>query len=117
MPRKSKKDIEGLEMVMTIVPKGKGEYFTKLYKKVESSCQASMFGMGTADSMMLGLFGLAEIEKDVIFSIIKKSYIEQLFSILDGELETHCKGIAFSIPLTGVVGRSLYEFLISKRGD
>lgn len=116
MPRKSK-DIEGLEMVVTIVPKGKGDYFTKIYNRVHCSCQASLFGMGTADSMMLGLFGLADIEKDVIFSLIKKSYIEQLFSILDGEIETHGKGIAFSIPLTGVVGKSLYEFLINRRGE
>jgi hypothetical protein len=83
MPRKSKKNIEGLEMVVTIVSKGKGDYFKKIYNKVESSCQASLFGMGTADSAMLGLFGLADIEKDVILALIKKSYIEQLFTILD----------------------------------
>lgn len=117
MPRKSKKDIEGLEMVVTIVSKGKGDCFKKIYNKVESSCQASLFGMGTADSAMLGLFGLADIEKDVILALIKKSYIDQLFTILDSELEMHGKGIAFSVPLTGVVGKSLYEFLINRRGE
>ena len=115
MPKKNK-EIEGLEMVVTIVPKGKGDYFSKIYKRVDCSCQASLIGTGTADSTMLGLLGLADIDKDVLLSLIKKSYIEQLFSILDTELEMHGKGIAFSIPLTGVVGKSLYEFLINRRG-
>ena len=117
MPRKSKKDVEGLEMVVTIVSKGKGAYFNRIYNKVDCSCQASLLGKGTADSYMLGLFGLADIEKDVIIALIKKSYIEQLFTILNSELEMNGKGIAFSVPLTGVVGKSLYEFLINRRGE
>lgn len=115
MPRK--KETESLEMIMTIVPKGKGSHFLKLYDRVECSCQASMFGMGTADSMMLGLFGLADIEKDVILTLIKKSNKDKVFSILDNELDTHGRGIAFSIPLSGVVGRTLYMFLTNQRGE
>lgn len=116
MPRKVKKDNESLEMVVTIIPKGKGAYFLKLYDRVECSCQTSMPGLGTADSMMLGLFGLSDIEKDVIFTLIKKSEIEKVFSILDNELEVN-KGIAFSVPLSGIVGKSLYMFLTNQRGE
>ncbi len=117
MPRQLKKEPESLEMVLTIIPKGKGNYFLKLYNRIEVSLQTSMFGMGTADSMMLGLFGLADIEKDVIISLVKKSNRDKIFSILDYELETHGKGIAFAVPLSGVVGRSLYSFLINQRGE
>ena len=116
MPRKIKKENESLEMVMTIVPKGKGSYFLKLYDRVKCSCQVSMPGLGTADSMMLGLFGLADIDKDVIFTIIKKSEVEKVFSVLDNELEVN-KGIAFSVPFSGMVGRSLYMFLTNQRGE
>ena len=116
MPRKSKKESESLEMIMTIIPKGKGAYFLKMYDRIDCSCQTSMPGLGTADSMMLGLFGLADLEKDVIFTLIKKSDIEKVFSVLDNELEMN-KGIAFSIPLSGVVGKSVYMFLTNQRGD
>ena len=115
MPRK--KEVEGLEMIMTIVPKGKGSHFIKLYDKIDVSCQASLFGMGTADSMMLGLFGLADIEKDVVITLIKKSNIEKVFSILDNELDVYGRGIAFSVPLSGVVGRTVYAFLTNQRGE
>ena len=117
MPRKIKKNNETLEMIVTIIPKGKGQHFIKLYDKAEASLQTSLFGMGTADSMMLGLFGLADIEKDVILSLVKKDNKDKLFSILDNELDVHGKGIAFAVSLTGVVGKTLYTFLINQRGD
>ena len=110
MPRKIKKNNETLEMIVTIIPKGKGQHFIKLYDKAEASLQ-------TADSMMLGLFGLADIEKDVILSLVKKDNKDKLFSILDNELDVHGKGIAFAVSLTGVVGKTLYTFLINQRGD
>ena len=47
----------------------------------------------------------------------KMSDKDKVFSILDNELETRGKGIAFSVPLSGLVGKTLYMFLLNKRGD
>ena len=117
MPRKIKNENDNLEMVVTIVSKGKGNHFLKLYDSIGCSMQTSLFGQGTADSLMLDLFGLADIEKDVIISLLKKSNKDKVFSILDNELEMRGKGIAFSVPLSGVVGKTLYLFLINQRGE
>ena len=68
---------------------------------------------GTADAKMLGILGLSNNEKAVILGVIQERKIpdamhtlgEKFNSIRDG------KGIAFTVPLTSVIGTLIYGFL------
>ena len=65
-----KKEIapQKLKLLITIVPRNKGEFFTDLLQSFEVNLQYSAVGGGTAGSDILHLMGLESNEKRVIFS-------------------------------------------------
>lgn len=101
--------VEKLEMLITIVERNQGNYFKNLYEQYDVTFQSIIFGKGTASSEILSYFGLAEIEKEVIFSLIKQSKVKEVFQTLSLEFKNH-QGIAFTIPLTSMIGKQCYHF-------
>ncbi len=121
-PFKKKKEttpIQKLQLLITVVSRNQGNYFTDLYEKYDVTIQSSILGKGTATSEILSYFGLAETEKIVIFSLIKENKLSELFSILQEEIKSHENGIAFTIPLTSIVGKRTYQFATKslKKGE
>ena len=64
---------------------------------------------GTATSEMLDILGLGGVEKAMIISIAPDYYVKQLMHEILKELELHLhgKGVAFSIPVSGIAGRAM----------
>ena len=75
--------------------------------------QLSFAADGTASTEMRNLLGLTESEKSVIFSIIKEEKVALALSALEEKFATikNGKGIAFTVPMTGVIGVAIYQFL------
>lgn len=106
-----------LELLVTIVNRKKAEYYADLIQSLDVNMQVTAYGHGTADAKMLVYLGLAESEKAVIFSVIQQQHISDALSMLEEKFATikDGKGVAFTVPLTSVIGSLIYRFLSNSR--
>ena len=106
-----------LELLITVVNKNKAEYYTDLIQSFDVNLQATAFGHGTADAKMLVYLGLTDSEKAVIFSVIQQNNLSNALSVLEYKFRTikDGKGIAFSVPLTSIIGTLIFRFLSNNR--
>ena len=108
---------EKLELLVTVVSRSKTEYYVDLIQSFDVNLQLSVLSKGTANAKMMELLGLTDNEKTVIFSIIRESKIIKAIDALDQKFKTikGGKGIAFTIPLSSVIGTLIYGFLSNNR--
>jgi len=109
--------IKKLELLVTIVNKQKMEFYTDLITSMECNYQLNMIGDGTVASNILSLLGLSEFKKGVILSIVREDKVTDIMDSLEDKFKTikNGKGIAFSIPLSSIVGANLYAYLINNK--
>ena len=106
-----------LELLVTIVNRSKGEYYIDLLQSFDVNMQFVTLGAGTADAQTLSRFGLTDSDKTVIFSIIQGNKLQDALYVLDRKFKTikNGKGIAYTIPLSGVIGTLIFGFLSNTR--
>ena len=106
-----------LELLVTVVGRNKAEYYEDLILSFDVNMQTTALASGTANEKMLSLLGLSDSEKAVIFSIIQEDKIPKAVRILDEKFKTikGGNGIAFTIPLTSVIGKLIFGFLSNNR--
>lgn len=90
------------KIVVTILNKDKVDTVVKILKKNDISYSYSINGIGTASSSLLSYFGLDEIKKEIIISIVPCVLETKILHILhnDYEIFKPGNGISFSIPIT-----------------
>ena len=95
-----------LKMLVTVVSRNKGEYYADLIQSFDVNLQVVALANGTTDT-----------EKCVIFSIIQEEKLSDALSTLDEKFKTvkGGKGIAYTIPLTSVVGKLIFGFLSNNK--
>ncbi len=121
--RKTKKekpasaDFKKLKLLITVVNRSKGEFYMDYLGGFEVNFQTSVLAQGTAHSETLHLLGLENSDKSVIFSIVREDKAEEILRGLDEKFQTvkKGKGIAFTVPLTSVIGVAIYRFLSNNR--
>jgi len=108
--------IKKLKLLITVVDRGKGEFYLDVISQFEVNCQMLLQGMGTAQSELLDALGLTP-HKAVIISIIREDVTDSLIQTLEDKFATikNGKGIAFAVPLSSVIGVNLYQFLSNNR--
>lgn len=106
-----------LELMFTIVDRGKAEFYHDLLQDFDVNMQVILLGRGTADASMLALFGFSDNEKAVIVSVIKAGKVPEAFALLENKFKTikNGKGIAYTVPMSGIIGKLLYGFLSDSR--
>lgn len=106
-----------LKLLITIVARKKAEYFTDLIQSFDVNMQMVVMAEGTANAKMLGLLGFLDNEKAVILSVIQESKIPDTLNTLESKFQTirDGKGIAFTVPLTSVIGTLIYGFLSNNK--
>lgn len=106
-----------LKLLMTIVARKKADYYTDLIQSFDVNMQMVVLAEGTANAKILGLLGLLDNEKAVIFGVIQEDRIPDAMSVLEEKFQTirDGKGIACTIPLTSVIGTLIYRFLSNNR--
>ena len=106
-----------LKLLITIVNREKAEFYTDLLQTFSVNLQFSISARGTATSELLQLMGLEENGKKVIFSLIRDDRAPAALRLLGEKFSTvrNGKGIAYTVPLTGMIGVSLYRFLCDNR--
>ena len=105
--------VKKLKLLVTVVNKNKVEFYTDLLESFEINMQLVMRAHGTAGSEMLHYMGLEESEKTVIFSLIREDRAPAALAALEEKFRTvrNGKGIAYTVPLSGVIGAAIYQFL------
>ena len=108
---------EKLELLVTVVGRNKAEYYTDLIQSFDVNLQVAVLSRGTANAKMMALLGLTDTEKTVIFSVIHEKKVPKAVDTLDNKFKTikGGKGIAFTIPLSSVIGTLIYGFLSNNR--
>lgn len=106
-----------LELLITVVNRSKGEYYVDLLQSFDVNLQFVELGQGTADEHMLSAFGFNDSDKAVIFSVIQESKLQDALNTLEKKFATikNGKGIAYTVPLSGVVGTLIFGFLSNNR--
>ncbi len=112
-----KTDLKKLKLLITVVNRKKTEFYLDYLTGFEVNFQTAVAAQGTASSDMMFLLGLAESDKSVIFSILREDRAEEAMQGLEEKFHNlrGGKGIAFTVPLTGVIGVAIYRFLSNNR--
>lgn len=102
-----------LKLLVTTVPRNKAEFYADLIQSFEVNMQMFALAEGTANATTLSLLGLADSSRTVIFSVIKENKIKDCLAELENKFNSvkGGKGIAFTVPLTSVIGTLIYGFL------
>ena len=108
--------IKKLKLLITVVERQKGEFYLDVISQFDVNCQMAMGGLGTATSELVELLGL-EPHKAVILSVVREDRVDEIMNTLEDKFATirNGKGIAFAIPLSGVIGVNMYRFLSDRR--
>jgi len=111
--------IDKLELLVTIVPRKKGDFYIDFIQSFECNMQFSCLGEGTASNELLNMLGLLSKEKTVIFSLVQSEKIPIILSSIENKFNTikDGKGIAYTIPLSSIIGLQVFKFLYNKRSE
>ena len=108
--------IKKLKLLFTVVDRTKGEFYMDVLSQFEINCQMVSGGLGTASSDMVDLLGL-NIQKAVILSVVREDMVDPVMKCLEDKFATirGGKGIAFTVPLSSVIGVNMYQFLSNNK--
>ncbi len=106
-----------LKMLVTVVSRNKGEYYADLIQSFDVNLQVVALANGTADAKTLRYLGLTDSEKCVIFSIIQENKLPDALHTLQEKFNAvkGGKGIAYTVPLTSVIGTLIFGFLSNNK--
>ena len=112
----NEKSLKRLKLLFTVVDRVKGEFYLDVISQFEVNSQFVLPGLGTATSELVDLLGLNH-QKAVIVSIVTEDQVAPIIACLEGKFKTikNGKGIAFTVPLSGVIGVNTYQFLSNNR--
>lgn len=106
-----------LKILVTVVNRNKTEFYLDLIQSFDVNLQTVVLAKGTADANMLRYLGLTDAGKSVILSVVQQKKLPEALEALDKKFRTvkDGKGIAFTIPLTSVIGALLFGFLSNNK--
>ncbi len=115
--QRSKVESNKLELLVTIVNRQKAEFYMDLIQSYEANMQLACQAQGTATPDMRKLLGLVDVDKTVIFSIVQESRVSDIMYQLTKRFRTikNGGGIAYTIPLSSVIGVAVYTFLSNNK--
>ena len=113
----SKVESNKLELLVTIVNRQKAEFYMDVIQSYEANMQMACQAQGTATPDMRKILGLVDVDKTVIFSIVQESRVSDIMYQLSKRFRTikNGGGIAYTIPLSSVIGVAVYTFLSNNK--
>ena len=104
--------IKKLKLIITVVDHAKAELYLDILSQFEINFQMVTGGKGTANSDIVNVLGLNK-HKAVLLSVVREDMVAPIIKCLEEKFETirNGKGIAIVVPLSGVIGVNMYQFL------
>lgn len=108
--------IKKLKLLITVVDRAKAEFYLDVFSQFEVNFQIVTGGKGTAKSEIIDMLGL-NIHKAVIMSVIREDMADPITKCLEEKFQTikNGNGIAIAVPLSGVIGVNMYQFLSNNK--
>lgn len=108
--------IKKLKLLITVVDRPKAEFYQDVLSQFEINCQMILSGKGTAQSELVDLLGLNN-QKAVLLSVLREDNVDRVIKCLEEKFATirGGKGIAFTVPMSSVIGVNLYQFLSNNK--
>ncbi len=105
-----------LSLLVLIVPTEKREFYEDFVQSCGVNACFAASARGTAPSEALSYLGIGDSGKAVIFSVIDQEKEKAALSSLEEKFQKirGGKGVAFTVPLTSVIGVAIYKFLADK---
>lgn len=102
-----------LMLLITIVNREKTEAYLELLHLFDINLQLACTARGTASTEMLRYLGLTDSSRSVIFSVVREDKAGRVLTFLGEQFQKmkNGRGIAFTVPLSSVIGVSVYRFL------
>lgn len=102
-----------IKLLFTIVERVKVDFYLDVLEGYEVNFQTVVYGKGTAPNELLGMLGITSDDKALILSVIKEEKERDiLYSYKEKYFKTrHGKGIAFTVPISSMIGVMAYQFL------
>ena len=102
-----------IKLLFTIVERVKVDFYLDVLEGYEVNFQTVVYGKGTAPNELLGMLGITTDDKALILSVIKEEKEKDiLYSYKEKYFKTrHGKGIAFTVPISSMIGVMAYQFL------
>ena len=101
-----------LELLLAVVHNDKAAYFSSLIQSHKANLQLTVPAKGTTH-LILNYLGLTEKPKSLVMSVVRADKAASLIGLLDQTFKKgkNYKGIAFTVPMTSVIGTLVYGFL------
>ena len=114
---RAKVSMNRLKILITVMSRAKADFYMDHIQSFGVNMQMVVFGQGTAPREIATAMGLADSERAVILSIIGENQLQAALESLGEKFNTIVggKGIAYTIPMTSIIGKSIFNFLSDNR--
>ena len=114
---RSRVTMNRLKILVTIVNRAKADFYMDHIQSFGVNMQMVVFGKGTAPREIATAMGLADSDRAVIFSIIGEDKLRSALDSIEEKFNTIVggKGIAYTIPMASIIGKSIFNFLSDNR--
>ena len=114
---RAKVSINRLKILITVVSRAKADFYMDHIQSFGVNMQMVIFGHGTAPREIMTAMGLADSERAVIISVIGENQLRAALDSLAEKFNTIVggKGIAYTIPMASIIGKSIFNFLSDNR--
>ena len=105
-----------LELLLAVVHNDKAAYFSSLIQSHKANLQLTVPARGTTH-LILDYLGLTEKPKSLVMSVVRADKAASLIDLLDQTFKKgkNYKGVAFTVPMTSVIGTLVYGFLANDK--
>lgn len=114
---RSKVTVNKLKVLITVVSRNKADFYMDHIQSFGVNMQMVVYGQGTAPQEIATAMGLADSDRAVIFSIIGEENLHAALESIEEKFNTIVggKGIAYTIPMSSIIGKSIFNFLSDNR--
>ncbi len=102
-----------LSLVITIVNRHQSDFFLDNYGELGASLSVVLYAYSHPPASIMEYLGTDSTKKDIILTVARSEAVPQMLAKAEERfgISEEAKGIAFSLPISGVAGISIYKFL------
>ena len=105
-----------LKILVTIVDRNKGAFYRDVLEGFDVNFQTTIYGKGTTPSEVREMLGFADDSKALLLSVVNETRVKEILNAYEDKYfkTKNGKGIAFTLPISSMIGVMIYQFLASK---
>ncbi len=102
-----------VKLLFLVVQPQKAEYYSDLLQAHTVNLIMQCQGRGTAPTQIAEMLGIADDDRAVLIGTLRGDKEQEILRLLEGRFKTikNGKGIAFTVPMSSVIGATFYQFL------